>query len=78
MHEGHSVDGDTTTPARLDAPATPAAGDKPRRARILLIDDHAILREGLSTLIELESDMHVDRRARLPMASRSLSPSTPT
>jgi DNA-binding NarL/FixJ family response regulator len=30
-----------------------------RRARVLLIDDHAILREGLSALINLESDMQV-------------------
>jgi DNA-binding NarL/FixJ family response regulator len=30
-----------------------------RRARVLLIDDHAILREGLSALINLESDMEV-------------------
>jgi DNA-binding NarL/FixJ family response regulator len=29
------------------------------RARVLLIDDHAILREGLSALINLESDLEV-------------------
>ena len=58
MNEGHSVESDTTAATRVVAPAQSTA-EKPRRARILLIDDHAILREGLSTLIELESDMHV-------------------
>ena len=29
------------------------------RARILLVDDHAILREGISALLALESDLEV-------------------
>ena len=36
-----------------------AAKPPSRRTRILLVDDHAILREGLSALIELESDLSV-------------------
>ena len=59
MNEGHAAETETNSLARLDAPAPVAVAERPRRARILLIDDHAILREGLSTLIELESDMHV-------------------
>ena len=46
-----------------EAPVTPeraACGPAgSRAARILLIDDHAILREGLSALIALESDLSV-------------------
>ena len=47
-------------------------------ARVLLIDDHAILREGLSALIELEPDLRVvGQAASIPEAidlARSLQP----
>jgi DNA-binding NarL/FixJ family response regulator len=42
-------------------PATPVDGDrkdKPR-IRIVLVEDHAILREGLKSLIEIESDFEI-------------------
>ena len=42
-----------------NAPDSRSATPPPGRARILLIDDHAILREGLAALIGLESDMEV-------------------
>ncbi len=34
-----------------------------RRARVLLVDDHDLLREGLEVLIDLEADMEVTRGA---------------
>ncbi len=57
MEEGHAVG--TATSNEVSREAMPATGERATRARILLIDDHAILREGLSALIELESDMQV-------------------
>jgi len=43
-----------------EAPAaTPAAGDARRHLTLLLVDDHAILRQGLRALLELESDIKI-------------------
>jgi DNA-binding NarL/FixJ family response regulator len=40
-------------------PAAVLDGEGKPRIRIVLVEDHAILREGLKALIELESDFHV-------------------
>jgi len=57
----------TVRPPAREFGATTSSLDNPQRvtasvahpARIVLIDDHAILREGLSALIELEGDLKV-------------------
>src|SRR5258708_32450561 len=44
----------------IDArPSTPAVSLRKPRIRIVLVEDHAILREGLKALIEIESDFHI-------------------
>src|SRR5206468_8658754 len=40
----------------LPAEGTPAASE---RARVLLVDDHALLRTGVANIINQESDLHV-------------------
>ena len=42
-----------------DAPANHAVSKVPRRIRVLLADDHAVLREGLTRLLSEQSDIEV-------------------
>ena len=57
MGTGHSVA--TVTPGHSPGDSDSRLTAPRARARVLLIDDHAILREGLSALINLEPDMDV-------------------
>ncbi|MEW6750084.1 MAG: response regulator transcription factor, partial [Candidatus Latescibacterota bacterium] len=42
-----------------DAPPAPICQPESRRLRVLLVDDHAVLRQGLSALLDLEADLQV-------------------
>ncbi len=44
--------------------ATPAPAERDRRIRVLIVDDHGVVREGLRAYLELEPDIHVVADAR--------------
>ena len=50
------------------APKGPAIGQRPRPVptRIVLVDDHAIMRQGLRAVLEREADLHVVAEAGSP------------
>jgi DNA-binding NarL/FixJ family response regulator len=43
----------------MDAPPEPAGGEAPARIRVLLVDDHAVVRRGLLGFFELLDDIEV-------------------
>ena len=47
------------TPTRPAAPAEPDAGEQEAHVGILLVDDHAIVRQGLTTILQREPDLVV-------------------
>lgn len=49
-------------PAALERPATPAGkgeGEPVNKIKVLIVDDHAVVRQGLRTFIDLQDDMQV-------------------
>ena len=48
------------------AGAAPATGSRPMPTRIVLVDDHAIMRQGLRAVLEREADLHVVGEAGTP------------
>ena len=57
----------------IDArPSTPAVSLRKPRIRIVLVEDHAILREGLKALIEIESEMTLREELLMQLRSQSL------
>jgi DNA-binding NarL/FixJ family response regulator len=59
MGKGHSVVAVPGERSPGEVADSRSIDSLPARARVLLIDDHSILREGLAALINLESDMEV-------------------
>jgi DNA-binding NarL/FixJ family response regulator len=51
--------GDAPGPDRVEPAAAPVAANGSRRIRVLLADDHKILREGLAVLLREERDLEV-------------------
>jgi NarL family two-component system response regulator LiaR len=52
----------TVTPTPLASAGSPAAGDlvdEPSKIRVLLVDDHAVVRTGLKTFFDLQPDIEV-------------------
>jgi len=52
-------EGTTTTPPELDAAAEAAVEAGPKKIRVVIVDDHPIVREGLRKLLQLEDDIEV-------------------
>ena len=48
------------------AGAAAATGSRPMPTRIVLVDDHAIMRQGLRAVLEREADLHVVGEAGTP------------
>ena len=48
------------------AGAATATGSRPMPTRIVLVDDHAIMRQGLRAVLEREADLHVVGEAGTP------------
>ena len=63
--DGHEGDG-TRDAALKRAGAAPATGSRPMPTRIVLVDDHAIMRQGLRAVLEREADLHVVGEAGTP------------
>jgi NarL family two-component system response regulator LiaR len=46
-------------PDRLAASASKARGEEMKKIKVLIVDDHAVVRQGLRTFIDLQDDMQV-------------------
>src|SRR5215510_7104326 len=58
MIEGITTGNDTEAMLPLEAP-TESPAKEPQKIRVVLVDDHPIVREGLRKLLELEDDISV-------------------